>query len=118
MRRLVRIAFGLTVVAALAYAWLPLSQGYGIPLGLLVIGLVGGLLTGSRWSIPLTPAAIMAGNWMWGRIKCGDCPPATDPPLGAWLVLMALMLGLAALGAWAGVTGACLVSRTRPWFKG
>jgi hypothetical protein len=118
MRRFVRIAFGLTVVAALAYAWLPLSQGYGIPLGLLLIGLVGGFLTGSRWSIPLTPAAIMAGSWLLGRVKCADCPSATDPPLGTWLVLMALMLGLAALGAWVGASGARLVVRARPWSKG
>ena len=113
VRRRVRVVVGLVVVLALAYVWLPRSTGSWISLGMLLMGLIGGVLMGSRWSIPLTPTAIMVAGWLWHRIECADCPPGTDPTLGDLLVYMTFMLGLAALGAWAGVRGAQLVSRTR-----
>jgi hypothetical protein len=113
VRRLVRVVVGLVVILALAYVWLPHSTGYWIPLGMLLMGLIGGVLMGSRWSIPLTPATIMTAGQLWRRIECADCPPGTDPPPAVWLVYMAVMLGLAALGAQAGAWGERLVSRTR-----
>lgn len=113
MRRLARIVAGVVVVAALAYVWLPAGRGYWIPLSMVLMGLVGGLLMGSRWSILLAPAGIMAGGWLWGRIECPDCPPATDPTPGERLFLATVLFGLAALGAWAGTAGARLVSGAR-----
>ncbi len=113
MRGLARIATGLAVVAALAYVWLPAGQGYWIPLSMVLMGLVGGLLMGSRWSILLAPAAILAGGWLWERIECADCPPGTDPTPGGRLFLATVLFGLAALGAWAGTSGARLVLRAR-----
>ena len=96
------------MVAALGYLRLPSG-----PLIMMLIGLVGGLLMGSRWSILLAPAAIWAGAWLWGRIECAGCPPATDPTLGARLFITTVWYGMAALGAWAGASGARLVSRAR-----
>ncbi len=113
MRRVVRVSVGLVVVMVLAYAWLPRSTGDWIPLGMLLMGLVGGFVAGSRSAVPLTPIAIAAPGWLQHRIACADCPPGTDPPLGVALVYMAVMLGLAALGARAGVAGSRLVSRAR-----
>ncbi len=114
VRRVMRVSVGLVVVMVLAYAWLPRSTGYWIPLGMLLMGLVGGFVAGSRWAVPLTPIAIEAAGWFQRRVACADCPPGTDPPPAVWLVYTAVMLGLAALGARAGVPGSRLVSRTRP----
>jgi hypothetical protein len=111
MRRVVRVSVGLVVVMVLAYVWLPGSTGYWIPLGMLLMGLVGGFIAGSRWAVALTPIAIMAPGWLHHRITCADCPPGTDPTFGVVLVYLAVMLGLAALGARAGVAGSGLVSR-------
>jgi hypothetical protein len=111
VRRIVRTSMGFLVALALAYV-LPLgSTGYAISLNMLLIGLVGGFVMGSRWSIPLIPVTILAGGWLHQRIKCPDCPSGTDMTLGAQFILLAIMLGLAALSAWAGATGARLVSR-------
>lgn len=105
MRRIARIAIGLAVAMALAYTWLPVIRDYWIPLSMLIMGVIGGLIMGSRWSIALIPATIMAANWLRQRIECADCPSGTDSTVGIWLVYLTAMLGLAALGAWAGYTG-------------
>ena len=111
MGRIVRIGVGLVMVMALAYAWLPRSAGYWIPLGMLLMGVAGGFVMDSRWSIFLTPIAIVAAGWLHQSIACANCPPVTDPTLAVRLVFMATMLGLAALGAWAGVARPRLISR-------
>jgi hypothetical protein len=109
----VRIGVGLVVVLALAYVWLPRSVGYWIPLSMLFLGIIGGFAMKSRWAIPLSPLGIVVAGWLHQRIACADCPPATDPTLGVRLVFTAIVLGLVALGAWAGVVGSQLVSATR-----
>ena len=112
MRRIARIAVGLAMVMALAYSWLPVTQGHWIPLSMMIMGLTGGLIMGSRWSIALIPAAIMAAGWLWQRIECADCPQGTDPTFGILLMYLTAMLGLAALSAWAGCAGSRWVAHS------
>lgn len=114
MHRIIRIGVGVVVVMALAHVWLPRSGDDWIPLGMVLMGVVGGVAMGSRWSIPLSPVAILAAGWLRQRIVCPDCPPGTDMTLAVQLVYTASMLGLAALGAWAGIAGPRLVSRAWP----
>jgi hypothetical protein len=44
--KLARIATGVAVVGILGYVWLPeKAQGYWLPIGLVLVGLIGDLMT-------------------------------------------------------------------------
>ncbi len=114
MSKIVRMVVALAAVALLTYVWLevPGRHGYVVFLAVVLLGLVGGLLMGSWWSLVLVPATMRAAGWLHGRIECPDCPSGE-----ANLILTGLFYGLAMLGAAAGTLGAKaaakLVARAR-----
>ena len=116
MPKLVRIAAGVAVVALLAYVyvWRPRTMNEELYAAMALLGLVGGLLMGSWWSLALAPAAIIVSWWLWRRVECIGCPSGQEQLALLGMVMLATFLsGLAALGAAAGTLGAKLVSRAR-----
>ncbi len=119
MSKIVRMVVALAAVALLTYVWLevPGRQGYVVFLAVVLLGLVGGLLMGSWWSLVLVPVTMRAAGWLHGRIECPDCPSGeAQGPVGI-LILGGLFYGLAMLGAAVGTLGAKaaakLVARVR-----
>ncbi len=104
MNELARIATGVAVVGILGYAWLPVrAAGFWLPIGLLLVGLIGGLVIGSWWSLGLVPATLVISFWLWRRIECTDCPPGHEgPPLWIGLLLAAGLYAFSVAGAAAG----------------
>lgn len=114
MITLARIAIGVAVIGILGYVWFPEnSTGYWLPIRLVVLlGLIGGLLIGSSWSLGLVPATLVATFWLWRRIECADCPPGSEgPPLWISLLLAAGLYAFSVAGAAAGTFIAERVSR-------
>ena len=116
MLRPVRITVGGTLVALLAYmyVWRTRTMNEELYAAMALLGLLGGLLIGSWWSLALVPTAITVSWWLWRRVECIGCPSGQEQlALLGMLMLATFLNGIAALGAAAGTLGAKLVSRAR-----
>ena len=56
-----RLAVGVLTACLLGYIWLPTTDNQGTLVGMVIVGLVGGRISGSWWSLPLTPLTLCGG---------------------------------------------------------
>ena len=114
-----RLIVGVAVVGALTaveWTWLreyaprSASAEWGVQLvvaGAIAIGLVGGLLMRSRWSLVLAPATILGATEISAVLACAACSRGDRDGFLLWLLLQLVYQGLpAALGAAGGTLAA------------
>ena len=99
MVTILRAMLGAVVVGGLYILSVSLP-GPGGAWGLLVlavIGLIGGTIIRSWWSVGLVPAALFGTVMVWRVITCPGCPPGPDY-LASYIAVLVTVALAAALG--------------------
>jgi hypothetical protein len=106
------------LAGVLDYGWsIGLLDTIGLYLGLAMLGLIGGLVLRSWWSLLAAPGAVYLGSWIgfivWRLRECAECAPWNATPLSDLLIYGLRPLSVVAIFAVVGTLARKHVAKRR-----